>query len=192
MSDEKVKNGESGQIRFFSETDLRTDEKGNITGRNCDYPRWYFPKIINDKKEEIRQKKFAIESGTYPQGRLQEAKESLRAAEKQLAKLEESQPEFSRYKDVLAGCADELGAKIAETMPTLSQMKRGLDDPHKLVQVDTTPCIEVTSAKVANLAAVNGFKITNKKMTGGDAVKLWQLCRTAIGESGNPEWLRRE
>lgn len=188
----ETKKEDSGAIKLFSETDLRTDDKGNITGRNCDYPRWYFPKIINDKREEIRQKKYAIESGRYPQGRLQEAKDGLRTAEKQLSKLEEAMPDFSKNRDTLAGIADELGQSIAETMPTISQMKKGLDDPHRLVQVETTPCIEVKSARVANIANANGFKITNKKLTGGDATKLWQLCRTAIGESGNPEWLRRD
>lgn len=188
----EIKNGDTGMIKFFSETDLRTDDKGNIIGRNCDYPRWYFPKILSDKKEEIRQKKFAIDSGKYPQGRLPEAKESLKLAEKQLSKLEESQPDFSKYRDVIAGAAEELGASIAETMPTLSQMKKGLDDPHKLVAIDTTPCIEIKSPKLASLAYANGFKTTNKKLTGGDAVKLWQLCRTSIGESGNPEWLRKD
>lgn len=188
----EIKKEDSGAVKFFSETDLRTDDKGNITGRNCDYPRWYFPKIIQDKKEEIRQKKFDIESGRYPQGRLQEAKEGLRTAEKQLAGLESQQPDFTKYRDVLAGAADELGEEIAARMPTLSQMKKGLDDPHKLIQIETTPCIEIKSARVANLASVNGFKTTNKKLTGGDATKLWQLCRTAIGESGNPEWLRKD
>jgi len=184
---------ESNDVVFFSETDLRKDAKGNITGRNCDYPRWYFPKMIQDKKEEIRQKKFAIDSGKYPQGRLSEAKESLAAAEKQLSKMEESLPDFTSKRDLIVKMSEDLGKKIAETMPSRSEMQKGLDDPHKLIQIDTTPCIDVSaSPNVRRMAEINGFKTVKGKVTGGDAIKMWQLCRTAIGESGNAEWLRRD
>ena len=182
-----------GDIKFFSETDLRMDSNGNITGRNCDYPRWYFPKMIQDAKEEIRSKKFSIDSGKYPQGRIAEAKDSLREAEKRLAQMEEKQPDFSRYTDTLAEIADGLGKRLSDTMSTISQQKKGLGDPHRDVLIDTTPSIDISSLpKAARLAEANGFRITKGKLTGSDALRLWQLSRTAIGESGNSEWLRKD
>jgi hypothetical protein len=183
----------NGDVRFFSETDLRKDDKGNITGRNCDYPRWYFPKIVQDLKEEIRQKKFAIDSGKYPQGRLAEAKEGLSNAEKRLTQMQDSLPDYSANKDVLAKMSSELGEKIKETMSSRSEQKKGLADPHREVTIDTTPCIDISSSpELRRLADVNGVSHTKGKVTGCDAGKMWQWCRRAINEPSNLEWLRKD
>jgi len=182
----------SDDVRFFSETDLKTDAKGNIS-RTCDYPRWYFPKMIHDLKEEIRSKKFSIETGRVAQARLHDAKQSLAASEKQLAKLEEATPDFADKKDLLVKVSIDLGSKISATMPSRGDMQKGLDDPQRLVKTDTTYCIDVSdSPKVARLADINGFRMVNKKLRGGDAMKLWQLSRAAVGEDSNTEHLRRD
>ena len=189
----KVKPSDDGDIKFFSEKDLRIDGKGNITGRNCDYPQWYFPKIINDMKEEIRQSQFAIDSGKYPQGRITEAKDKLSSLKKNLSKLEETQPDFTKYKDTLYKVSQDLGSKIAEKMSTRSQQQKGLADAHRDVQIESTPSIDISdSPQIRRMADVNGVRVTNGKITGGDATRMWQWSRKAIGEDGNSEWLRRD
>ena len=180
-------------VRFFSEKDLRLDPKGNITGRNCDYPQWYFPKMINDLKEEIRSKKFSIDTGRVSQARLHDTKQSLASSEKQLTKLQESIPDFSRQKDTIAKIADDLGKKLAERMPTRSQMQKGLADSQRMVQDDVSHCVDISdNPKIQRTADLNGFPVVKGKLRGGDATKLWQLCQTSLGSSGNPEWLRRD
>ena len=147
--------------------------------------------MMNDLKEEIRSKKFSLETGRVAQSKLYDVKQSLAASEKQLAAMQESVPDFSKDKDMLVKVSEEIGEKIAERMPTRSQMQKGLDDPQRLVQTDVTHCID-TTPQVRRMAEINGFKTEKGKLKGGDAIKLWQLCRSAVGEDANSEWLRKD
>jgi len=182
-----------GDIKFFSETDLRFDDKGNIVGRKCDWAQWMIPKITEDIEEEIRQTEFNIKAGRVAQGKLESVRQGLQAKQKQLAKLQEQTPNFDKHKDLINKISKDVGEKIAETMSTRSEQKKGLADAHRDVEIESKPSIDISSLpQVQRMAASNGVRIVKGKITGGDAVRIWQWSKKALGENSNPDILRRD
>jgi hypothetical protein len=173
---------EKGEIVFFGEVDRHS--KG---GFSSEYPAWYFPRQLEEMKEELRGKEEALEVPGI--ARRQELRQQVAELKHRIHEIESSKPKLSaKQKDDLAGRMRELGEEIRSAMPPRSDMMKGLADSHEEVRRMTEPCVKIDP----ELARACGVPVTKGLATRDGAVKVWKIGTRALGEPSNVERLRRE
>lgn len=185
-----VKPSTPSTVKFFTEDDMGRDKNGNLFIKNA-YPTHMSRKQVDDLEEEIRMTEYGLENNHFPPDRIGEAKERLVRNRKALDRMRELEPSFKANEDAIVGAERELSEQISGSMFTYTDMMKGTADPHEIARRATEPVIPV-SGPVAQMALANGIRVDSRgRITGTDATRLWQMCRTARGETRNPEVLRR-
>jgi chromosome segregation ATPase len=173
---------EKGEIVFFGEVDRHP--KG---GYSSDYPAWYFPRQLEELKEELRGKEDALDVPGI--SRRQELRQQVAELKHRIQDIESSKPKLTaKQKDDLAVRARELGDEISRAMPPRSDMMKGLADAHEEVRRMTEPCVKVD----AELARACGVPLSKGLATRDGATKVWKIANRALGEASNVERLRRD
>jgi hypothetical protein len=175
---------EKGEIQFFGEVDKHP--KG---GYSSEFPAWYFPKAIDDLKEDIRQKEDAADDPGIAKGVRQRIKQEVMEMKDRLRLIQDSKPKLSaKQTDELAGRVKELGERIGDSMFTHTDMKKGLAPAEEELKRMTEPCIKVD----ADLAKAAGVSLHKGLVTRDGAAKIWKIGRRALGEMSNVEALRKD
>jgi len=175
-------------IVFFTESDIDPVTKKI---KNT-YPTYFNRKQREDLEEEIRMMEKGLDEGYFEKSKVGEVRERLKMAKSSLDKIQEHAPVLEKQKDRIYKMTTELGERIALSMPRREDMKKSLVDAHEEAVRMSEPCIELTP-QLAGIALSNGMKISkDRKISRDNAVRLWQLGRSALGESRNSEVLRRD
>jgi hypothetical protein len=176
---------ESG-VQFFTKID--TDP---ITGKVAsEYPAWYFTNQLERLKEDLSQITRRLESGEVPQANVPYYKSQERKLKARLDQIVSGTPKLTApQKDSLASGLKDLGAEIAASMPSDSDMRRGTVDAHTEARCASTPCIRLPDVLVRMMNMD-----TDKKgmVSRNDAQRAWKIGMKCLGESSHTENLRRE
>lgn len=175
-------------IKFFGGIDI--DEKGK---NKNDYPAWHFKQNLNILKEDVRKAEGALEHGLVPQAQIRQAQQDLAMKKNRVEQIECSRPKVEgTQKDNVVKAINNLGEKIGETMPSRSDVKRGLGDPQEEYRCNTEPCIPVKDEVTANFIKKYGIKMQDGKINRNDAGRIRQILCSSIGAKTNLEHLRRD
>ena len=180
------------KVVFFTETDYGRKRETGEKFIKHQYPRWYGRKEKEDIAEEIRMLEKGIENKYFPAGEIGAVRERLKRAKTVMDDIDQQMPSFEKQKDTLAKLRTEAGESLAPTMYKRNEETKGLVDAHDLSELWSQNKIEVTPL-VADVARQNGIEVTkDRKMNQVNLSRLWQLASAALGESRNPEVLRRD
>ena len=103
-------------------------------------------------------------------------------------KISSSRPKLKgKDKDDIAKGYKELGGQIAESMFTLSDMKRGTASAHEEARRMVKPIISVDP----KLAASCGVNTKDGMVSRNDASKIYKIMGKLIGDNTNIEVLRK-
>ena len=170
-------------IEFFGEIDK--NRSGKISSQ---YPAWYFDSQIEELSESIARKERSIKRGDMPSSEIGYAVSELDKERKKLDKISSSRPKIKgKDKDDMAKVYKEIGGQIAESMFTLSDMKRGTASAHEEARRMVKPIISVDP----KLAEACGVKTTDGKVSRNDASKMYKIMGKLIGDNTNVEALRK-
>jgi hypothetical protein len=173
---------ESG-IVFFGEVDKHP--KG---GYSADYPAWYFPRQVEQLKDELRGKEEALSYPDIARSR-PELREETERLKRRIQDIESSKPKLTvGQKDRLAGLVKELGDEISSAMPTYAAMRRGTADAHEEVRRMTESCVKVPP----ELALAAGINLSKGRASRDRATVAWKIGMRLLGEQSNSETLRKE
>ena len=186
------------KICFFGEYDIKKTigENDTIeTSFRAQYPIYYFPTQIEHMKEEIGKKERALADGKVKADKVPMYKATLDRERKEYERIVKSTPSFSgKERDLLYKVYEELGASIADSMPTDRELEKGAD-LHSESRKDLFPCIKL-SPEAAAIAAKNGVRVDgNRKVTRIDATRVWKLAGFHVDRDNltrNTEMLRPE
>lgn len=182
-----VKEGAAEGIEFYGKHEI------NKHGRPAsEAPAWTFPQHKEKLEEDIAYTKSRLDRGEIPEKNRPEAMAELAKMKDKLDKINESTPKFSgAQKDVLKKVSEGLGEKIASSMPSRTEMMKGLVDAHEEARRMADPCIELRGEE-AVLARKAGCRIDDKgRVSRTDAERLWKFCNRGLGNPSNTERLRR-
>jgi len=173
-------------IQFFGEIDLN-DQTGE---RRSEYPAWYFDVHIEELREGVERKQRQLDQGLILPDQVQMMKADIERENEKLKTIEKSRPRLTgEQKDRCWNAYKEVADQLATTMPTRKQTQDGLVNPHdELKRMKKTKHIEIDPA----IAKSCGVKPVNGKVTGDEAVKCYKILGKVLGESTNPERLRRD
>ena len=182
MSDAPEKKvAQKDEIVFFGEVDRHP--KG---GFSSDYPAWYYENQLGDMREELKGKEGALNLRLGDNAELSFQVNQLKT---RIKDIEQSNKKLtSAQENRLSKYVKDVGEELRESMPPLSDMKRGLADAHQEVKKMTTPCIKVPK----ELADAAGIRLHRGMATRDAASKAWKIGRKKLGEESNTERLRRE
>ena len=180
------------KVVFFTETDYGRKRETGEKFIKHQYPRWYNRKEKADIAEEIRMLEKGIENKYFPAGEIGAVRERLKKAKSAMDSMDQQMPEFEKNKDKIARLRKEAAESLAPTMYKRNEENKGLVDAHELSLLWSENKIEVTPL-VADVARQNGIEVTkDRKMNQVNLSRLWQLASAALGESRNPEVMRRD
>jgi hypothetical protein len=186
MSNKKKESKES-RIQLFG----RVDRKGHrIDGHiTSEYPAWMFPAQIEKMTEKAREMKQAEENQLVPYERLREHREGRKQLEDRLKMIKESTPRLSgAAKDKVAKAYEELGKRIADSMPTRDAMMTGRASARQ----ESIKMTEPTEVLDPELAEATGVRLTDGRCSMNQLTRAWKICARALGEDSNPERLRKD
>lgn len=176
-------------MEFFGEPDIVNGKIGS------EMPAWYFePNIrrVSDKVNELERSLADdnIHDKSRPAKRIE-----LKKHKDRLQKIEASRPKVDDRKlDALSKIRKSLRSKIAETMPSQSQMMRGTANANEEMQRAMQPCIAIEGDEVL-FAKKCGMRIHEKRgealVSRNDATRLWKLAGRLLDEDTNIESIRK-
>ncbi|MFQ5493598.1 MAG: hypothetical protein ACE5DX_05585 [Candidatus Dojkabacteria bacterium] len=174
-------------INIFGASDRKgRSPKGTIVSS---YPGWYNKAKLDMERDDINQEARRIDSGMIPYAEVAQAKADLRKRKENYEAVMRGLPKLSsKQKDEVSRFVGSLGEKIAESYFTRTSMMKGVADAHEEASRMTTPCIPL-DGDVANAC---GVKHQGGKVSRNGASKIWQIGRRMLGESVNPEILRKD
>ena len=183
------------EIQFFGEADHSYGERG-AKKISSTYPGWYFDVHKENLKEDIAYNERMLEMDLVPKTEVNVTKEKLAQKKKRLKEIETSKPKFNGPdKDRYMKLKADLGEKIAESMFSRDEMKKGLADAHEEARRMSEPCIRVDSNEAAMLTGMNISMVRDGnafKVSRNQASKAWKMLRKLSDESPNVESLRRD
>ena len=175
------------KYQIFGSLDL--NEKGKIRST---YPSWYFSHMADNLKDEVQHMEYQINNDLLPRSEVSITKDRLATKKQQLRELENAVPNIvGKDKDKVAKIRGELGEKIADSMFSREQMRRGLADAATEMKRKTEPCIKLP-AEVRQFAEACNVKITKGMATRDGAAKAWKIASRLLGEPSNTEVLRKD
>jgi hypothetical protein len=186
MAEVVVKENGIEGVELFGEVDKVNGKVGS------EYPVWYFEPHTQEIREEVTKLEHRLKNGLVVEKGKPAAQAELAKHKEKLDKIDSSRPVLSgRQKDEINKATEDLGQKIREGKFSTSDEKRGLVDPHEVVERMMKPCIKLNESQIA-MAHKMGCRISNDgKVSGNDADRVWKTYRRLIGESTNTESLRR-
>jgi hypothetical protein len=187
MAEVIVKKDGVESIEFFGKADM--NKKGEVGSY---MPSWYLRSNKEELENGIEQTEKAIERGEIIEDKKPQTVSDLKKMKEKLSMINASQPRVKgAQEDIVHKASEELGAEIAASMFTLSDMKRGTADAHEEARRMADPCIKLSGEALA-LAEKAGARIYKGMVSRTDAEKTWKLCRRVLGENSNSEILRRQ
>jgi len=175
-------------VQFFGAADRegkRSD--GRIAS---EYPGWYFDVQLGDLKEEIEYKQDQIKRELVPPSELPYIKEELKKQEESLERIR-SKPKLKGKDEEEAGSFyKKLSTEIRESMPSRSEMKKGLVNVHEEARRMTEPIIDVRGK--TKLLANMGITAKGGKISRTQASKAFKILGRVLDEPTNTEYLRRD
>ena len=180
-------------VTFFGAVDRKIDPTTGKEKISSEYPAYTFPQQIENAREDIAQKKRALQTGAVDRESEGEYRLIIEREEKRLDDIERSRPKLSDSdKDNLASAYKDLTKGIAGTMPTYYDIHRNFVNAHEEHRRNSNPCIKV-NGKTAELAEHNGIKVSKDgEMSRKEASRLAKIIGHNIGENTNMERLRKE
>lgn len=176
--------------------DFFTDADKNKTGKNSStYPAWMHETQLEDLRESIRQKEYALDNDLVIASERGIQKDRLRREKVQLDRIEGSRPDFDdATRDRLSKVRKALGSEIGRAMYTRDEMRTGTANAHEEARRISTPCISVKSEDMLDVIKGCGVDriTTDGKITRGQAEKAWRIISRYLGENSNTETLRKE
>ena len=177
-------------IRIFGDFERRKD--GKPSG---DYPGWYYKdrQQMDDLRQSIQQKEYALEMDYVQKSKKGEFKESLAQEKERLSAIEKSKPELrDGDKDNIARVVKEVGKEITDAMFTRTDMVYGLADAHSEAERMSKKKMAVKSEEEGQLCQELGINIVDGKISRKDKERVWKIGRKLLDESTNTEALRRD
>lgn len=175
-------------VKFFGEADRKgRHADGKITS---EYPAWYFDAQTEDLQEEIEHKQRQIAQGLVPPSEMPYAREALKKQEETLERIMSKPKLTGKDKDEAAKFYESLSEQICDSMPSRSDMKKGLADAHEEVRRMTTPIINVRGQ--TKLLANMGIEAKGGKVSRNQAAKAFKIIGRVLGEPTNIEYLRKD
>ena len=101
-----------------------------------------------------------------------------------------SKPKLSaKDKDELVAFRNDLSEKISESLPTNTNIKKGLVDPRRELNTQQGACIKVNQ----ELARAMGIETNSRgQVSRSDATRMWKIASKYLGEESYSEALRRD
>lgn len=158
--------------------------------KGSQYPGWYYGNRVEEIANSIRVKENSLKQGFVPKADRDDFERNLDKERERLEKIKEQMPKVSgKEKDALAEKVKATGAKLAEAMPSRSDMMKGIVDEHEEVHRNCDPVMALDP----ELAAATNIKLDEKGLCSRNAAtRAWQLGRKILEESTNPETLRKD
>jgi hypothetical protein len=186
---ERTKRIQESPFNFFTEGDFNS--KGHICS---DVPSWACYQFIDDLEKEIKVKESQLEEGGMTaQARAKLAKE-LNERRERLEQVSKK-PKINKDKIFKVVGKDReggsLGDKIAESMFSYDDMKRGVVPIDIEVKRMLDPCIKLSPEEAEMAAGCNIRMDKNCEVSRDDAVRVWRTGRQYLEELSNIEVLRR-
>lgn len=175
--------------------EVRVEDKDNKAhfykevDKGSSYPSWYLTSNKEKLKDSISMKKQQLQN-ISDSGRQIALRESIRQEEERLALIDNSEPKLtSALKEKIAAVRKELGDKITSSMPSYSDVQRGIASSHNEVKRLEEARIELSDECMETLKKVG--LVVKRKITGLTAEKYWKLCSRVLDENSNTEALRK-
>jgi len=175
-------------ISFFGEIDKHPN--GRLKSQ---YPAWYFDNQVEDLTETIRFKESQVDRGLVDRTEMGDFRAKLKRDKERLEQIIDSKPRLpGPQKNRIYSASKTLGEKISDSMPSHTQMQKGLVSANDEADRMSLPCIKLDD-KEGELLHTMGIPMTNDGRVSRDsAIRGWQILRKSIGETTNAEILRRE
>ena len=177
-------------VQFFGAVD-RKDRRAD--GAICsEYPAFYFDVHLNDLKESIASKERMIKAGLVHPTEMPFAQAELAKEKTRLAEINNARVVLKgKDKDEAWALYKELGTQIQDSMPTRTDMMKGLASPHDEVKKShLEPFINVKGNE--KVFAQIGVKTVGGKVTRNQAARMYKILGKALGENTNTERLRKD
>lgn len=173
--------------------ELKTELYGKVD-EGSQMPAWYHRQQLDNMKRELAQRVKALEEGRIPPAYRAQTEEKVRQLEQRVREIEAARPRpKGQERDVFRKAEQDLGERIADSMPTHEEIQRNLVTAHEEVEKLTKPCIKLTPEAIEVARKIPGIKISKDgEVSRNDAQKVWKLCRRINDESSNVEKLRRK
>lgn len=180
-------------ITFYGAVDRKRDKETGENKISSEYPAWTFPQQVENLKEDLAQKKRALQTGSVDRGSEGEYRLLIEREEKQLEAIEASKPKLTDVEmDMCDTAYKNIEKGVQDSLPTLKDMHRNFIDAHEENRLNQNPCIKV-SDKTAEIASNNGIRVTKDcEMSRKDAWKLGKILGHILGKNTNMERLRKE
>jgi hypothetical protein len=187
MPEVVVKKDSIESVEFFGSIDRK--KNGDIASN---VPSWYLRQQKEDLENDIDRTQGTLDRKEAHPSQEPKMRANLEKMKTKRDAIEESKPKFNGIQqDAIAEASDGLGKKIADSMFTLSDMKKGVADAHEEARRMSEPIIKL-SEKELLFAQKSGCKISRDgKVNRIDAERAWKIMRRALGENSNTETLRR-
>lgn len=175
-------------VQFFGAADRKGKHAdGKISS---EYPAWYFDAQIEDLQEEIAHKKRMIDNQLVPPSELPYAREELKKQEEMFERIMSKPKLTGKDKDDAANFYKHLADQIGDSMPSRSEMKKGLADAHEEARRMTEPIINVRGK--TDVLANMGINAKGGKISRNQAAKAFKIIGRVLGEPTNIEYLRKD
>lgn len=158
------------------------------------YPAFYHRQQLEDLRDSVKQKEFAVEMGYVPEDNRAQHNDLLRKEKEKLQAIESSTPILSGAdEERLAKFRKGMGKKIADLLFSRSDMMKGLADAYEEARRMTEPCLKVDGDEEAGILKACGVDNFSGKgmVTREDASKAWKIVSRLLGEPSNVEALRK-
>lgn len=181
-------------FQFFSESDMRRDPKTGELKIVSEFPMWYNPRLIQEMEENVAMKEAALASGQVEDGVKGEYIENLARAKEQLKKMQDMTlvDDAKNDRASLGKAAKEIGKALSDLMPKQALCDRRLVDTNREYRNLSEPTVKIENELQADLARACNVPITNGKITGYGAQKMWKIATKFLGDYANVETLRKQ
>ena len=179
-------------IKFFGPEDRKGKKRtGEI---RSEYPAWYHPVRIEMLQESVNKDQRMLDSGAIDRvPNTEQFRQDLERRKVLLETIKDAKPVLTgKDKDRAASAYKSLGDQIRDYMPTRTDMKKGLANPHHENKLDSSPCVDVQGfVDIARECGVN-VPTNENKISRKQAARVWKILGMALGERTNTEYLRRD
>lgn len=155
------------------------------------YPMWFFDRVREELENDIVVMENQIKRSYVPEERVPEYRENIKRLKHKLQEMDDAIPKFnSKIMNFINDVIPTLTEKLVNSLPTRTEMEKGLIYPEEEARRMTTPCIllnekEIRWAKACNVSPHKGMVSRTQLEV------MWKIGRKILGEDTNIERIRR-
>lgn len=176
-------------IQFFGAVDRKGRQKDGMIASSM--PAWYFDTRIEDLQGRIDQRESQIKRGGVTPSELPIAQKMLEKDKLRMLEIQNSKPKVGPGdKDELAKMYDHFAKEIGASMPSRTEMRKGLVSAHEEARRMKNPIISVDA--FGKVLSNMGIRPHGKKISRDEASKVFKLAGKLLQRDTNTEYLRRD